>query len=128
MANNCESGQILKCFSLNVRGLNDTNKRKKVFNWLVDQNSDIVFMQETFCTEKLLPYFNSNWKGEVFHSLTDSSHSRGTCILFKHNYKVNLLGKHCSSDGRILLIDIETNDMQMTLLSVYAPNTEKGRK
>jgi len=80
----------LKFVSLNVRGLNDTEKRCKVFKWLTDNDSDIVFLQETFCVEHFIAYFNSNWKGHVEHACTDSSHSRGVCILFTGNNNVKL--------------------------------------
>ena len=36
------------CVSLNVRGLNQSNKRRNIFIWLHQQNAQIVFLQETF--------------------------------------------------------------------------------
>ena len=42
----------LSFVSLNVRGLNETDKRCKVFSWLRYNKSDVVFLQETFCVEK----------------------------------------------------------------------------
>ena len=36
------------CVSLNVRGLNQSNKRRKIFRWLHQQNAQIVLLQETF--------------------------------------------------------------------------------
>ena len=42
----------LKSISLNVRGIRTFEKRKSVFNWLMKQNSDICFLQETYSTEE----------------------------------------------------------------------------
>ena len=59
----------IRYVTLNVRGLNENEKRNKLFRWLNDKKSDIVFLQETYCTEKLVPYFNTNWPGLVEHSI-----------------------------------------------------------
>ena len=71
----------LKCGTLNVRGLNDKNKRDKVFRWIRNNELDIAFLQESYCTEKFIPYFNAGWKGAALHGHSDSNHSRGVCIL-----------------------------------------------
>ena len=42
----------LKTISLNVRGIRTFEKRKSIFNWLIKQNSDICFLQETYSTEE----------------------------------------------------------------------------
>ena len=42
----------LNVLTLNVRGLNNDIKRKKLFTWLTDNNIHITFIQETFCTKK----------------------------------------------------------------------------
>ena len=118
----------ISCITLNVRGLHDNCKRNKVFRWLNDQKGDVIFLQETYCTEKLVPYFNSSWKGKVYHSLSDSVHSRGVCIMFSNKMRIKLVSKHCSQDGRILLLNAELNDIPTSLMCVYAPNTEKSRK
>ena len=39
--------------SLNVRGLNDNKKRRKIFSWCTKQNTDIVFLQETYSTAEV---------------------------------------------------------------------------
>ena len=117
----------LKCVTLNVRGLNDRVKRSKVFQWLMDIKSDIVFVQETFCTDKGLYCFNSAWKGTVEHAVTDSAHSRGVSILFNDKINVTIENKHASNDGRILLLNVDINGKSMTLINTYACNTEKQR-
>ena len=107
----------LKSVNLNVRGLNDQDKRCKVFQWLTDINSDVTFLQETFCTEKLVSNFNSNWQGVIEHAISDSPHSRGVCILFKGNNNVIVENKHASEDGRILLLNVEIDGKNMTLIN-----------
>ena len=38
--------------SVNVRGLNTTEKRTKIYDWLRDTMVDVVFLQETHFVEK----------------------------------------------------------------------------
>lgn len=38
---------LIKCFSLNTRGLNDYYKRNTLYDWLQDIDIDIVMLQET---------------------------------------------------------------------------------
>jgi len=111
-----------------VRGLNENNKRRKVIRWLLDTKGDIIFLQETFCTEKLAPSLSASWPGCSVHAVTDSPHSRGVSVLFSKKYNVNIIDKHTSSDGRLLLINIELNNKTMTVINVYANNTETKRK
>ncbi len=113
--------------SLNVRGLTDHTRRRKLFTWLRDLNVNIVALQETYCTVKNQTYFNSSWGGKVFHSLTNSSHSRGVAILFSKTFKGNYLNSHSSADGRIVLVNFEIEEQQYSIVNIYAPNVEKDR-
>lgn len=122
------SNTELRCVTLNVRGLNDSVKRVKIIKWLEDVKSDIIFLQETYCTEKLMPHFNANWAGTIEHAITDSAHSRGVSILFHNKLNVQIENRHSSHDGRLLLLNVELQGKYMTLMNVYANNTEKGRK
>ena len=114
--------------TLNVRGLNNSKKRKQIFQWLKDNRADIVFLQETFITEKLFPYVNSSWKGECYHTPTDSTHSRGVSILIRDKLQFEYIDKVISNDGRKLLINAKLNGKEICLVNVYAPNAESKRK
>ena len=46
--------------SLNARGIRDYFKRKSIFTWVKQQNTDIVFLQETYST----PDIENEWKSE----------------------------------------------------------------
>jgi exonuclease III len=117
----------LKCCTLNVRGLNNNNKRRKIFSFLDKNQFDIVFLQETYCTSKAESVFNKNWDGKCFHSISDSSHSRGTMILFNKSLNIKVMNKHCDIYGRKLLLNVEIDKNVYTLVSAYAPNNEQLR-
>ena len=120
--------QGYKCTTLNVRGLNDRDKRNKVFKWLKDNQSDIIFLQETFCTEQFEEYFKSNWRGHIVHAFSDSKHSRGVCIMFSERCNINVGKIHRSQDGRRLLVNAKLDDTAITLVCIYAPNDIKSCK
>ncbi len=117
----------LKVITLNVRGLHDYIKRRKIFDWLRDQNNNIIFLQETFCNEKIRPYIDACWKGKIIHSLTKSNHARGVAILFSENMVCDIINVHTSDDGRKLMINISHNGTVFTLVNLYAPNDERER-
>lgn len=74
----------LKILSLNVRGLNKTTKRRQIFRWLHQQNSDVVYLQETYSSPQTIKLWEPEWGGKIVES-HGSSHSRGVMILFKPN-------------------------------------------
>lgn len=123
-----ENFESFKCVSLNVRGLNDTAKRIKVFKWLKENEADIIFLQETYCVTNFIPYFNSNWRGKVFHACTDSKHSRGVSIMFNERFHVTISNIHQSQDGRRLIVNGIYKEKSVSFVCIYAPNEEKSRK
>ena len=55
-----------KLVSLNARGIRSLEKRKAVFGWLVKQQADICFLQETYSTKEVESTWNSQWQGKIF--------------------------------------------------------------
>ena len=117
---------FLNALTLNVRGLNDGIKRKMLFSWLHDNDIQIAFLQETFCTPKLQPYFDAGWKGKVVHCITYSSHS-SVSILISEKLDCKIINTHISDDGRKVLVNLEIFENVISLVSVYAPNQEQKR-
>ena len=52
----------LEFISVNVRGLNTPEKRRKIYSWLSDSNVDIILVQETHFIGKNELQYNLNWK------------------------------------------------------------------
>ena len=51
----------LKILSLNVRGLNKTTKRRQLLRWLHQQNSDVIFLQETYSPTQNIKLWEAEW-------------------------------------------------------------------
>ena len=71
--------------TLNVRDINDKNKRRSLYQWIKSHNIDDIVLQETYCTENSVSDFELDWNGTSYHCLTKSSHSCGVSILFSKN-------------------------------------------
>ena len=50
-------------FFLNVRGLNQTRKRRQLFRWL---HNNIIFLQETYSTKNIETVWKSEWDGKIY--------------------------------------------------------------
>ena len=53
----------LRVLSFNVRGMADRLKRREIFNYLRDQNPDIVCLQETHSNVKIEKIWRNEWGG-----------------------------------------------------------------
>ena len=89
----------VKVCSVNVRGIRDTKKRKKIFQWIINQNIDIACLQETHYTEEYKQVMNNLWPGKVFHATSVSAYSKGVCILLKRNFPYKILAVEQQNDG-----------------------------
>ena len=98
-----------------------------MFNWFQEINLDIIFLQETYCKLNFMKCFNILRKGDILHSVTDSAHSRGVCIMFRNNLNVEMLNTKSCDVGRLLLVNIKVNDEVITLINIYVPNSETDR-
>ena len=117
----------IKCLTLSVRGLRCNEKRKTIYRYLEQNKVNIAFLQETFCTLEYVKQFNAGWKGTIFHSFSNSNHSKGVCILISENVTCKVINVHRDNEGRKVLVNVKIHDEYYSLVSVYCPNTEKMR-
>ena len=110
----------LNLFSLNVKGIRSTGKRRKVLNWLNNKHSDIYFLQETHSTSNVEKYYKMNWSGNMLLS-HGTNNSKGVAILFNKNLDYEVIAKHIDCDGRYIILDLKIQDTPMVLVNVYAP-------
>ncbi len=114
-----------KIISVNVQGLNNPEKRRKLFRWFIDNSAKIVLMQETFCTKEYSKLENSIWPGKIYHNLSHSPHSKGVSIMFSNSLDYKIHNIHKMEDSRVILINCTVENQDITLVNVYAP-TDKG--
>lgn len=128
----------LRLLSLNVNGLSSSpSKRQQLFTQLLQQQWDVILLQEThcpndveaarWCREGASPAHP--WAGAAFWSHGSSS-SRGVAILLRSGGSIDIDSaslRHCSTDGRLLLVDIQAHGQPLTFACVYAPCTAADR-
>ena len=115
--------QIHIC-NLNVRGIGELRKHRQVFNYLKQANYNIICLQETHSDESSKQLWKKQWhNGEIFFSHGETN-SRGVCILFNKLVLDNVVVKYKDNKGRILILQCEIGDNQLTLANIYAPNKD----
>lgn len=119
--------KMLKIVSLNVNGLRTYErgpKRRKMFTWLKKKNADIYMLQETHSEEKDANRWLNEWGGVGYFAHGDSR-SRGVCILLRPGAAVEMKLVEADPNGRYLIVDVETNGVSMTLVTLYGPNADE---
>ena len=113
--------------SLNVRGLRDKFKRKKLFNWFKDIRTDIILLQETYSSIEIEEQWKLDWGGENVIFSHGSNHSKGCLILVNNNVDFKLIKEETGNDGRLIISQVEINGEGYCLVNIYAPNSAKDR-
>ena len=88
--------------TLNVRGINNQFKRRKIFRWIHDNNVDIAFLQETFSVKENEKQWTTEWGGQILYS-HGSPHSKGVMILFNPKLSIEIENREADEDGRYIL-------------------------
>ena len=89
-----------KLLSLNARGIRSFEKRKAVFGWVMRQQVDICFIQETYSTKEVENVWKKQWKGEMYFS-HGSVHSRGVLVLIKNSLEFQIKSMRQDKEGRL---------------------------
>jgi len=123
MANNIE----FKMCTLNVKGIRNAQKRRTILNWANMNNIQILCVQETFFTVDIIDQVKYDWKGLQYHSVSDSSHSRGVSIFIKNGMNITILKCEHDKFGRQLKLEFVLDGKRFFLFNIYAPNDSTHR-
>ena len=112
----------LRLLSLNARGLRDTLKRRKIFNYYRTR-ADFVCLQETHSCEKDTIIWESEWGGNILFSHGETN-SRGICVLMPKGSVEGITNIYRDLNGRILKFDITWKNEIYSICTIYAPNKD----
>ena len=115
------SNFAFKLLSLNARGIRSFEKRKAVFGWVMRQQVDICFIQETYSTKEVENVWKKQWKGEMYFS-HGSVHSRGVLVLIKNSLEFQIKSMRQDKEGRFIFLEALVQDQKFLLVNIYAPN------
>ena len=76
----------LQIACLNVRGLQNKNKRNRIFQYFKSKKYDIILLQETYSTPQDENIWKKKWEGPAFFSSLNN-HKCGEAILCTNNQK-----------------------------------------
>ena len=108
----------------NVRGIRDSFKRRKIYNFLHDQNFDIICLQETHSTPQVEKYWAAEWGGKIFFDHWTSA-ARGCAILVRKGLTLQIHNIIRDTNGRFIIIKVESTIGSMALANLYAPNDDE---
>ena len=93
---------------------------------IADQQIDVCMLKETFCTPEMANIIDHNEM--LGHAKCISiKHSKGRACIVKQSEDMTVIDKHEDDDGRLLLINMNTNEVTYTFVCIYAPNRENER-
>ena len=108
----------LRIFSLNVRGLRNISKRKKLFRMFKEKKYDVICLQETYVTKDAVEQWKTEWGGGLIYS-EGTNHSRGQVILIKKQFPYVWSAEVVSE--RILVIKVTIGNKITAIVNAYAP-------
>ena len=123
----------LEIVSLNVRGLGDLKKRRKVFNYLKNIKAEIICLQETHSRKTEEELWAKQWNGSIYFS-HGSTNARGVCVLIRGTLGAKIIQVYrddndnkvqLDSQGRAIILEVEDKELQFTLCNIYAPNKDE---
>jgi len=117
----------INIISINSQGLRSTDRRQTAFNFFKRHKYDIIFLQETHWTNNLQSIIQQNWDGDIYFS-NGTDNARGVAILIHANFDYILQRSQHDSHGRILSIEICTDETTINLVNIYAPRTDSERR
>ena len=117
---------MFSVLSLNVKGLRNCKKRKKMLTWLLDHkwHSSVTFLQESHSDIKTF----SNWIHDCKVTSISShgtTHSAGVITHIGKHLEFKLIDKIIDTNGRYIILYCEVQGNKYLFVNIYAPNTEK---
>ena len=118
----------LNFISNNVKGLQNSTKRIKIFEYLKNKvTSDcFIFLQETHSNKDSEKRWSDEFKGQFFFSHRKTN-SCGVAIAYYGSTNISVLTTRTDSEGRIILLDMKYDDKNYILCNIYNPNHEANQ-
>ena len=114
--------------SNNIKGIKETKKRLKLFEYLKNNINDngFIFLQETHSLSNDELKWKDEFGGPLFFS-HGKSNSCGVAIGYCGTEAFKVVNTACDKNGRILILDAELNDTNFLLINFYNSNTESEK-
>jgi exonuclease III len=119
---------LLKCVTVNMRGLCGNAKRAAFYEFIRQKAYDIVLVQEThMANEEVIKRAKRDWEGLSFWGKGEVN-SKGVAVLFRKNLDIAIRKTEEGDNGRFLRIDGLLFGHKICIINVYLPNDAMQRK
>uniref|UniRef100_A0A3B3HAI8 Reverse transcriptase domain-containing protein n=1 Tax=Oryzias latipes TaxID=8090 RepID=A0A3B3HAI8_ORYLA len=113
----------LRLVTWNVHGAGTREKRLKVMSKLKDLKTDFAFLQETHMSSSSVNILATADFPNVY-SACYNSRQRGVTIMINREIKFTETSTVIDPEGRFIIVTLSTQNMQLCLANVYAPNVD----
>uniref|UniRef100_A0A671TPP2 Reverse transcriptase domain-containing protein n=1 Tax=Sparus aurata TaxID=8175 RepID=A0A671TPP2_SPAAU len=110
----------LKVISLNVNGINNVIKRRKILLEMEKEKADIVYLQETHLEKQEHEKLKKITKSQVYYSTYNSKQS-GVVIIIKPHVSFELEDCYTDKEGKYVLIVGKIEGLEISFLNTYYP-------
>ena len=122
----------LKIITINVSGINDSNKRRQLFMWLRQQKVDVALLSETHLADaRSIPIWQMEWNSKggqqgqcSYWAVGDSPHTGGTAVLIRPGLDATAVVEATSEQagqGRWTRVVATVQEVEWTWQALYAP-------
>ena len=108
---------------LNVRGISNFRKRRRVFTWCRKQKADVNFLKETHSMKDNELLRKREW-GAPFFCSHGANNSRGVSILIRNNFYCSVEEIVTDADGRYIMLKVLLRGERAISVNIYGPNRE----
>ena len=118
-------GVKLHFISNNVKGLQNSLKRIKIFEYLKNNlgSNGFLLLQETHSSLADEKKWADELERPIFFS-HGKTNSCGVAIGYIGSNKVDVLDKKIDKNGRILILDVNVYETNFVLINIFSHNTE----
>ena len=114
---------LFKIYSFNCNGLNDSKKRKDVFDYIRSKKDfQIVCLQETHWPAETEAVIRASWGYNVWLSGEDTNRN-GVAILFNNNFEYKVFDVILDPHGCFIAMSLEILRKKITLINLYGPSS-----
>ena len=111
------TAKTFKLISLNVRGINNFQKRRTIFTCCRRKNADIIFLQETHSKKDTETQWRNEWGGKNFSS-HGSSKLGGVAVLIRNGVDCSVHFSILDPLGRFIILKVEIDDKAYALVNI----------
>ena len=118
------NAKCLNFITNNIKGIRNNSKRLFVVEYFRNKlgNNGILFLQKTHFTFNEIIWKN-DFNGPVFYS-HGTSQSCGVLIVYFGNLNFSVNKQVGDKNGRILILDVDIDEIRYVLVNIYNANNE----